>query len=297
MSLTDKPLLQSSPPSNADNLPSSSANRRSPSMTGAIEPSEASEAIHDGGVGDFLPTIDDDNEPPRSSRDVVVLWDRSNHYKNKENMPLPHELPPSTGNQSKVEGQKHARYDPDYTSVSSSSKRARHDDTEDTQDDGFEDDIRIPNPNRRKTAPASQDRFSVERVQSPPQMIRSIPGDERVAQSKRRGREQFEAAFRASVDEAEEDREQDRMSDVPPPTFQEVNAHAKYAVARSSQPTYRTTQKRVPWSEADTELLIELVAVHSTRWSAINEVGSFEVQRGQVALKDKARNIKVMYLK
>jgi hypothetical protein len=43
--------------------------------------------------------------------------------------------------------------------------------------------------------------------------------------------------------------------------------------------------------------LIELIGKHCTRWSIIQSEGTFEVKRDQVALKDKARNIKATYLK
>ncbi|RYP53241.1 hypothetical protein DL768_001745 [Monosporascus sp. mg162] len=58
----------------------------------------------------------------------------------------------------------------------------------------------------------------------------------------------------------------------------------------------RPRQSRIPWSAEDTDLLIKLIAKHRCSWSAIAEEGGFEVARDQQAVRDRARNLKVLFL-
>ncbi|RYO94411.1 hypothetical protein DL764_007845 [Monosporascus ibericus] len=58
----------------------------------------------------------------------------------------------------------------------------------------------------------------------------------------------------------------------------------------------RPRQARIPWSAGDTDLLIKLIAKHRCSWSAIAEEGGFEVARDQQAVRDRARNLKVLFL-
>lgn len=60
---------------------------------------------------------------------------------------------------------------------------------------------------------------------------------------------------------------------------------------------HRPVQKRTRWSPADENRLIALIGQHGTSWATIESRGGFQVIRGQVALKDKARNMKAVYLK
>jgi hypothetical protein len=97
-------------------------------------------------------------------------------------------------------------------------------------------------------------------------------------------------------DEAEEEEENvdDDASSVPPPSFQAVSIAARHAVM---QTTERPIQKRTFWTGADEDRLVRLVEEHGTSWSVIAKLGGFQTFRDQVALKDKARNMKVAYLK
>jgi hypothetical protein len=61
--------------------------------------------------------------------------------------------------------------------------------------------------------------------------------------------------------------------------------------------TERPTQKRVFWTGADEDHLVRLIEEYGTSWSVIAKLGGFQTNRDQVALKDKARNMKVSYLK
>ena len=60
-------------------------------------------------------------------------------------------------------------------------------------------------------------------------------------------------------------------------------------------------QTRTAWSEEETNQLLLLIEEHGTSWTRLmakdNKAGGFLQARDQVALKDKARNIKVDYLR
>lgn len=83
-----------------------------------------------------------------------------------------------------------------------------------------------------------------------------------------------------------------------PPISAKVKAVAKVNVANATIPT-RQTQGRQKWSDNDEAELIRLVGEHGCAWSRLVELGDWEIVRPnfQVQLKDKARNIKVSYLK
>ena len=55
-------------------------------------------------------------------------------------------------------------------------------------------------------------------------------------------------------------------------------------------------QKRIPWTSADTEHLIDLIPVYHGSWAQIAENAKFEVARNQQAVRDRARNVKVLFL-
>ncbi|KAH8601669.1 hypothetical protein B0O99DRAFT_607132 [Bisporella sp. PMI_857] len=59
------------------------------------------------------------------------------------------------------------------------------------------------------------------------------------------------------------------------------------------------TRARIPWSESDQRRLIHYIGKYGCSWATIEQNGRFERTQGvnQVGLKDKARNLKVNYLK
>ena len=90
---------------------------------------------------------------------------------------------------------------------------------------------------------------------------------------------------------------------VPTSTYEahrKANAQAK--IISSMRPN-KAVQTRKPWSIDETETLLHLIMNHGTSWSALKDIDSHsdlgEVlgSRDQVALKDKARNMKVDFLK
>ena len=81
--------------------------------------------------------------------------------------------------------------------------------------------------------------------------------------------------------------------------YKEVNNSAKLHVAVRP----KKIQTREPWSEVETERLLELIEEYGLSWSQLKKMdaivrgGPVLVRRDQVALKDKARNMKLDYLK
>lgn len=94
---------------------------------------------------------------------------------------------------------------------------------------------------------------------------------------------------------------QDRQDDEPPSSqvfrdWQAANSSAKERKAFVP----KEPQKRLPWSDEETERLLFLIEEHGTSWKLLKtedkEAKVLEA-RDQVALKDKARNMKMDYLK
>ncbi|KAI1501674.1 hypothetical protein F5X99DRAFT_382116 [Biscogniauxia marginata] len=67
---------------------------------------------------------------------------------------------------------------------------------------------------------------------------------------------------------------------------------------RRANYVFQPRQIRTPWSSADTERLLELIAdpTNNCSWSVMEQLGGFEKFRSQQSLRDKARNLKVLYL-
>ena len=76
-----------------------------------------------------------------------------------------------------------------------------------------------------------------------------------------------------------------------------VNQSAKQRVAVATKPP----QSRSAWTSAETDVLYNLITKHGTSWKLLKDKdlaqGKVLKARDQVALRDKARNMKVDYLK
>jgi hypothetical protein len=169
---------------------------------------------------------------------------------------------------------------------------AQEEDEEPSEDEGYEQDQREPPPAARLQAPKTSNRNLEVASQRSPKRVRitNPPG----ADSGRRERELAESELQASAQASEPDSADEYNG--PPPSYQEINLVAKVATMRTS---YQSSQTRTPWSLHDTDLLISLIGKWGCSWSLIDKQGkgSFERTCDQVGLKDKARNIKVDYLK
>ena len=94
---------------------------------------------------------------------------------------------------------------------------------------------------------------------------------------------------------------QDRQSSRPPPSqveeYRAANAAAKERKAWQVKPP----QVRKGWTDEETQRLLELIEEHGTSWALLKSedfaAGNILASRDQVALKDKARNMKMDYLK
>lgn len=151
-------------------------------------------------------------------------------------------------------------------------------DTDISQDGGFEKDRRVTDvPVRRKKKPARKRRLAEPVV------------DSHRAPKKARPVEEEHPNVTA----------QQNLERSPKPSqlvnYKMASEQAKMIVAL--QP--RKVQTRRGWTDEETETLIELIEDWGTSWSDLKEKDRKKIlkDRDQVALKDKARNIKFDFLK
>ena len=94
---------------------------------------------------------------------------------------------------------------------------------------------------------------------------------------------------------------QDRQSSRPPASQLEEYLAANAAAKERKAWQVKPPQVRKGWTEEETERLLELIEEHGTSWALLkNEdfaAGNILESRDQVALKDRARNLKLDYLK
>lgn len=57
----------------------------------------------------------------------------------------------------------------------------------------------------------------------------------------------------------------------------------------------KPVQRRRPWTKNEELILIEMVGLYGSQWALIEQLSG--LQRGQIQLKDKARNLKFQFLK
>ena len=194
------------------------------------------------------------------------------------------------------------------------------DDESDSHDEGFQADRRKPDLNRRiaaqraspnrlaSAAPQKRSRKRARVQESEPAALQDDQDeqadeqDERPAhanqarQKQQRSQPQLPADVKpwpAQYVSGEGDEEEE----APRPTATQVAAAAR-TTSSNVRRRGAQTQTRTPWSEADSELLIDLIGEIGCSWREIAAAGEgrFGVDRGQVGLKDKARNLKVQFL-
>jgi hypothetical protein len=244
---------------------------------------------------------------PRPSAQYVERWQAHDNEKNKENLPSNSDsrkaihkakslLDPQPGAEKYV-------WNPDsQDSVAgpSTMKRSRQAraDSEETEDQGYQEDRRLPDPNRRGNAPPARPRTPIEEEEEEEEEEKDEDEEDEAPPQKRAKVHQSDnrsAAPQASARRGPADEEESSGEDRPPP-FSQISIAARNSAARARLPTHKT-QRRTPWSEYDTELLTSGIETHGCSWSTLSKLLEFEVERDQVALKDKARNLKVSYLK
>lgn len=272
----------------------------------------ASRRIEQPGVGNFQPDIGNDDTPPSEYDDLlpqgtagesIKHWNSSVNEKNKENLPIDgagrpvkrlrmtdpqpgaHKVTWDDGTQEDTGGRRKFKQP--------SRQREATEEIEDSEDEGFQEDLRAPDPKKRVTVPPRREP-SVD--SEPPQASREQEED-RVA---RRRQEQEEARLQASArnDEEEDDDEIDDEIIAAPPSTAAIASkisRERTAMAKAARPA--AARGRSYWSNSDEDELIRLIEEHGCAWSVIERHANFEDDRNQVQLKDKARNLKVNFIK
>ena len=91
-------------------------------------------------------------------------------------------------------------------------------------------------------------------------------------------------------------------ADQPPPARVQSEAYKatnEVAKMNTAARTKKKVQTRKAWTDLETETLINLIQDHGTSWKLLKDqdVNKILLDRDQTSLKDKARNIKLDYLK
>lgn len=172
-----------------------------------------------------------------------------------------------------------------YLSSQRSHVEAGGSQSEPSEDEGYQQDLR--RMTKRSTTARKEDTNSAN-GQSPPKKART-------------GKERREGMEHGGLEGAVQ-----RHNTVNAPlqasqagTYRLVNSGAKERVALRP----KRTQTRKPWSEEEIIRLQELINEHGLSWSLLKKMdeehkgGQVLKDRDQVALKDKARNMKLDYLK
>ena len=249
-----------------------------------------------------------DEDRLQSSARVMLAWERDNKERDKENLRSHDNVNTAQVNAASSQRQ------PDITGSTyepggSSRKRPRDpidDESDVSEDAGFQSDSRVPNPNKRvklsANRPVRDDGVSNDELSR--QSDSTLNGDrDEIA---RQNRANLELALQANAHEDDERgnlpadyediNEQNTEEDIPPDSTQ-ARAAAKVATAKVKAMKPPPVQTRKPWSPADEAHLIDLIENYGTSWAILLEHSNFEREETQVGLKDKARNLKVAYLK
>lgn len=252
---------------------------------------------------DYRPIVDDEDVEsiPSTATRGLALWNAHSSEQEKENRPTSiRQVSKKPSLLDRQPGAHKVSWD-DYSQEVSADRKRNHppqeesEDSNVSQDEGFQNDERIPNPTLREAAPPARHRAR-STDKRPPKRVRVDSPEAK--EYLRRERELMEELLQASAGPQSD--EEDAEEDIPRPTFEEVKHIGQQNRARRRQAlpsTQRPTQKRIPWSKADEMELIDVIENHGTSWTLVQDIARLEVPRGQVQLKDKARNIKVDYLR
>lgn len=246
-----------------------------------------------------------DEQLPQSTAQALAAWDMHNADKNKENRPVP--------GRGKAPASKPSMFDPqpnatrleweeyDSQNVGGPSKRKRdspgeEEESEESEDGGFESDHRTHNVDRRQQQPMIRQRSPAPVGQRSAKKPRLSPPVDEATDAEQRNRVRAEAVLQRNARGATEEVHDEEVSLLTQARIEAITATQR-AKQRNPQPKTRT-----PWSVRDEQHLVDLIGEHGCSWSLLQKFGEFERevpdgQVGQVALKDKARNLKMMYLK
>ncbi len=304
--------------------PSTPQTQRLNAIERASAPAKITDEMREAVDDDFRP-IEDYDEPEenqgRSTQELLKIHAEGVAYMNKENRPVRNQrdspVRPKRSVFDKQPNAERVAWSPPGDDPEPSQRKRRRgvvvqedNDGEDeddglSEDGGFQNDERDIDPSRRNARKAAQ--------QASKRVRYADNSDEREdSQQVRRGEEERLQASAMASDEGQESAppsqrnpesgaEGDSTPEPTPAPFSQISeaARTQSAVARARAIAPKI-QKRVPWSDRETERLIELIEQYGCKWSIILQEGKrrgvFAEHRDQVALKDKARNIKVSYL-
>ncbi|KAF5605906.1 hypothetical protein FPCIR_276 [Fusarium pseudocircinatum] len=165
-------------------------------------------------------------------------------------------------------------------------KRSRLSQDDEDGEDPFETDTRRVDPARRE---------ELQRQMPPPPRPQPVP--------RRPQRHVPESSFSSdpvhplSMEQSSQDMGLRSVSQAPM-SSRPFNAIAKAASQRKKEvrmadPERQGPRQRVPWSEHDSQALLDLIQEYGVRWSSIETMSErFEYPRNQQAYRDRARNLK-----
>ena len=269
-------------PRHTSSLPSSSIARSS-----ARQPSGLSESNGK--------SQDPEEDRRQSSSRALVAWERDTEERNKENL---------RGHGTAITSQSDAvnsqlPVDIISSRVESRSSRKHSRDVRDDEESdvsegsGFQSDSRVPNPNKRAKLSASLP-TQVRRVSNA--ATHRLPEVAEEDDITLQNRINLQRALQAGAQEDYETANISADEDTVPDSTQ-ARATAKVAVARAKVAKPPRVQTRKPWSLEDENHLVDLIENYGTSWSILLQQSDFEREETQVGLKDKARNLKVAFMK
>ena len=170
-------------------------------------------------------------------------------------------------------------------------------------DVGFQIDTRSVDVISRRVTKPSNNRRIVERVDNAPRAQKRARQPSETQSPRKRP-----TATRRTVEPDEEEDgirgavRQHNSTNAPPPTqlenFKKANSDNKLRTSDKA----KKPQSRKAWTDKETEALIDLISEHGTSWALLKTIdekngGKKLASRDQIALKDKARNMKLDFLK
>ena len=273
-------------------------------------------------------------DPPAS--EYTSTWQNWNNEKNKENLGIPKPKPKRTIMDPQPGAQSVAWNSQNNTPAVSSKRRRQQqeyqqeeEEEEESEDGGFEEDRRIPDPSRKTRAPTSSRLSPIAEGARPSKRARIQGEDSAVAEGSnaaRRRRERTDNPVRngsrstgsqrgPASDDGVDERPASSMGvansprrgadDEPEeaPIPSQIAQMARDETSRRKIASREPGQKRNPWTENDAQRLVNYIEEYGASWAIISRQGGWEREYGhsaasfQVALKDKARNLKVNWLK
>ncbi|KAJ5040475.1 uncharacterized protein L3040_006131 [Drepanopeziza brunnea f. sp. 'multigermtubi'] len=242
------------------------------------------------------PILDNENddhvdEDLDSTAEYTTAWNEHSREKNKEN-----QTPAVEPNAQRISNDRDLSQKDVAGPSAPKHSRARREESEQSEDQGFQEDQRRTDDRRRRATALTARRNSPEHEDQPqPRARAQVNGREPSSRVESNGaaaprQEDVRAALSIIQVQDEEDGE-----DYPAPSSTQAALSARLETARARGP--QPPRGRTPWSDEDSDRLLAGIAEWGCSWTMIEQTQAFDIPRGQVALKDRARNMKVQYLK